>query len=120
MGERLGCPEVSLRSGNGLVFGLFYDQAQPPVIARDSAPLGTLVTLAPRTEAGGPVPGGRLVERRFRDRRGRLGWPEGQFPEGFPGILEFEPEVRNVEIETGLDGRVGGACRWGSWCRYVS
>jgi hypothetical protein len=30
MAERLGCPVVSLRSGRGLVFGLFYDQAQPP------------------------------------------------------------------------------------------
>jgi hypothetical protein len=29
LAERLGCPVVSLRSDNGLVFGLFYDQAQP-------------------------------------------------------------------------------------------
>src|SRR5262249_31187659 len=28
--ERLGCPVVSHRSGNGLVFGPFYDQAQRP------------------------------------------------------------------------------------------
>ena len=47
---------VSLRSGNGLVFGRFSDQAQPPALARDSVPLGTLVILDPRTEAGGPVP----------------------------------------------------------------
>jgi hypothetical protein len=48
MAERLGCPVVSLRSGNGLGFGLFYDQAQPSsTIARDSVPLGTLVALDP-------------------------------------------------------------------------
>jgi hypothetical protein len=47
MAEHLGCPVVKLRSGNGLVFGLFYDQAQPPAIVRDSVRLGTLVTLDP-------------------------------------------------------------------------
>jgi hypothetical protein len=47
---------VSLRSGNGLVFGRFSDQAQPPALARDSVPLGSLVTLDPGTDAGGPVP----------------------------------------------------------------
>src|SRR5262249_36001119 len=36
--------------------GLFYDQAQPPALARDSVPLGTLVTRDPGTETGGPVP----------------------------------------------------------------
>ena len=36
--------------------GYSTTKPSPPAMARDSVPLGTLVTLDPRTEAGGPVP----------------------------------------------------------------
>ena len=61
MAECLGCPVVSLRFGNGLVFGLFYDEAQPPAIARDSVPLGTLVTLDPGTDTPTQTEGSRQL-----------------------------------------------------------
>src|SRR5262249_234996 len=44
--ERLGGPVVSLRFGNGLVCGAPLRRS-PQAMARDSAPLGTLVTLDP-------------------------------------------------------------------------
>jgi hypothetical protein len=47
MTERLGCPVVSLRSGNGPVFGLIYDQAQPPGLLLGARSLS--VRLSPST-----------------------------------------------------------------------
>ena len=52
MAERLGCPVVSLRSGNGLVFGRFYAQAQPP---------GYRSGLGPSRYAGHPRPGNGYI-----------------------------------------------------------
>jgi hypothetical protein len=47
MTGRRGGPEVSLRSGNGLIFGLFYDQAQPPGKISGFGPYCALVTIDP-------------------------------------------------------------------------